>query len=90
MPTTFLSPFANFKLYSIYKKLCFIVIHFTLKILPEKWKLEVSIKSRTNSTLQVVLCGCHQMTTAGSHLDQSTLKRLASSKTGLSVSCVQK
>lgn len=30
-------------------------------MLPEKWKLEVSIKSRTNSNLQAVLCGCHQM-----------------------------
>ena len=28
---------------------------------PEKWKSEVSIKPRTNSNLQAVLCGCHQM-----------------------------
>jgi len=48
-------------MYSIYKMFCFLSMNFTLKMLPEKWKLEVSVKSRTNSNLQAVLCGCHHM-----------------------------
>lgn len=88
IPSIFLSQFVNCIAFT--EKFCFISINFTLKILPEKWKLEVSIKPRTNSNLQAILCGCHQMTTAGSCLDQSTLKCLPSCKTSLSVSSVQK
>lgn len=43
------------------KSFCFIGINFILKMLPEKWKLEVSIKFRTNSNLPAFLCVYHQM-----------------------------
>lgn len=89
MPSIFLSQFANSMMYSIYKKFCFISINFTLKMLPEKRKLEVSIKSRSNSNLQAFLCGRHQMRPLQARLDQSTLKCLSSCKTSLSASNVQ-
>lgn len=61
MPSIFLDQFSNSMMYSIDKKFCFININSTLKLMPEKWKLEVSIKSRTNSNLQAILRRCHQM-----------------------------
>lgn len=61
MSSIFLSQFANSMMYSIYKKFLPHRHKFYIKMLPKKWKLEVSIKFRTNSNLPAFLCVYHQM-----------------------------